>query len=399
VRVRTDVPFWSRFSKRTLRIVLIVAIVLVAARLALPYAVKRYVNKTLNEIPEYQGHVADIQIALWRGAYVMKDVALSKVSGKVPVPLFTAPRVDLSMEWGELFHHHSLVGEIILTEPEVNFVSGPTAETQQTSVDSSFVDRVKELFPFNLNRLEVRNGSIHYRDFHSSPKVDVHMDEMNGSVLHLTNRPKDADELFARLSVEGRPLGHGRFHIDMKLNPLKEPAPFNLAAELQNLQLAKINDMLKAYGDFNVKSGTFSAYTEIESADGRFHGYVKPLFKDVKVLREKHAGLGQKVWDTLVATAAKVLQNQKTDKVATRVNLSGRLDDPKADIWSTIGGLLRNAFIHAIVPGLKVAWATGGAPILRTTRSSSERSQLGEPVDQDRHLVACGVAGGLQGAS
>jgi hypothetical protein len=251
------------------------------------------------------------------------------------------------------------VGEIVMDRPEVNFVAGPTEDTKQTSIDSSFVDRVKELFPFDLNRLEVLNGSIHYRDPQADPRVDIHLDEINGTAHHLTNRPKHADEMFARVEASGRPLGQGFFRLRMKLNPLKAPAPFELAAELQELSLPAINDFLEAYGNFQVKGGTFSAYTEIKSADGAFDGYIKPLFKDIKIQRKHPAGLGRKVWETLVATASKLLENHKTEHVATKVPVSGRLDDPKTDIWAAVGGLLRNAFIHAIVPGLEGQIASG----------------------------------------
>lgn len=356
--VRTTTPRWSRASRRLLKILTVIAIVLLAARLALPYAIKRYVNQKLNEIPDYRGHVQDVVVSLWRGAYQLKEPYLAKMNGQVPMPLFTAPTVDLSVQWRELFHG-AVVGEIVLDRPEINFVVGSTDAASQTSIDSSFVDRVKELFPFDINRLEVRDGSIHYRDLHSSPKVDIHLDEINGAAHHLTNRPKNADELFARVEATGRPLGHGLFRLRAKLNPLKVPAPFELAAELQSLELASINDFLKAYGDFNVKSGTFSAFTEIKSADGKFEGYVKPLFKDIKVQREPSSGLVHKVWETLVATAAKLLENRKTEHVATVVPISGRLDNPHTDIWATIGGLLRNAFIRAIVPGLEGQIASG----------------------------------------
>src|SRR4051794_198585 len=127
---------WRRISHRTLQVVLVVAIVLLAIRLALPFAIKRYVNQKLNEIPDYRGHVDDIDLSLWRGAYTMHDVFLAKMSGKVPVPLFTAPTVDLSMQWRELFHG-AIVGEIVMDRPEVNFVAGPTDDTSQTTVDSS----------------------------------------------------------------------------------------------------------------------------------------------------------------------------------------------------------------------------------------------------------------------
>ncbi|HAJ81870.1 MAG TPA: hypothetical protein DCO64_05460, partial [Zunongwangia profunda] len=51
---------------------------LIVFRLFLPLIVKNYVNKTLNNIPGYHGHVEDIDIALWRGAYTIDSLVLIK---------------------------------------------------------------------------------------------------------------------------------------------------------------------------------------------------------------------------------------------------------------------------------------------------------------------------------
>jgi hypothetical protein len=343
---------WRRYSKRTLRTVLIVAIVLLAIRAVLPFALKKYVNHTLDQIPDYDAQVGDIDVSLWRGAYQIHDVDLQKVEGKVPVPLFSAETVDLSVQWKELFHG-ALVGEMVFVRPKVNFVAAPRQAQEQTSVDSVWVHQVKQLFPVNINRLEVREGEIHYRDFHTSPKIDIVLSDVNGEALHLTNRPKNAETLFAEVYATGRPLGQGTFDLTMKLNPFANPIDFKLESSMKNVALTKMNDFLKAYGNFDVEAGTFEAYMELAAKDGAFKGYVKPFFKDLKVLSWKHdEGLAHKLWEAAVAGAAKILENRKSDEVATRVPLSGRLDDPQPDTWATIGGLIRNAFIRGFVPGL-----------------------------------------------
>jgi len=77
-------------------------------------------------------------------------------------------------------------------------------------------------------------------------------------------------------------------------------------------------------------------------------------------VKKEKEGLGHKLWEAAVAAAAKVLEN-KHDEVATRVPLSGRIGDTQPDIWATVGGLLRNAFIHALAPGLERGGGGGAA--------------------------------------
>src|ERR671915_314876 len=73
--------------------------------------VRDYVNRKLSEIPGYRGHVAAVTLHLWRGAYQIHQVKIEKTDGRVPVPFFSAPLVDLSVEWKALFNG-AFVGEI-----------------------------------------------------------------------------------------------------------------------------------------------------------------------------------------------------------------------------------------------------------------------------------------------
>jgi uncharacterized protein involved in outer membrane biogenesis len=129
------------FTSRPGEIIIAVVLILLVVRIALPYIVKDYVNKTLSEIPGYKGIVEDINISLLRGAYEIENVSLVKTDGDVPVPFFSADLIDLSVQWGALFEG-SIVGEIILENPKINFVSGPSEEQSQSSVNDSWTDKV-----------------------------------------------------------------------------------------------------------------------------------------------------------------------------------------------------------------------------------------------------------------
>jgi hypothetical protein len=329
---------------------------LIIFRLFLPTIVLHYVNKTLSEIPEYQGNVEDIDISLYRGAYQIEGVKIEKITGEVPEPFFACDHIDLSVEWGALLQG-DIAGEGVFTNPKLNFIKGPTKEQSQTEVDSSWVDVVKELSPIKINRLEIRNGEVHYKDLHSNPKVDIFMNNVHGVALNLTNTADSASLLPASVEITGNTFGKGAFTLRMKLNPLEEPTDFDLNAELKNVELAHLNDFLKAYGKFDVSGGTFGLYTEVAAKDGKFEGYVKPLVKDLEVVewgKEEEGGFLQKAWETIIATGSEILENRGKEKeqVATKVPLSGNIENPQPDIITMVWTLLKNAFIQALMPSL-----------------------------------------------
>ncbi len=47
-----------------------------------------------------------------------------------------------------------------------------------------------------------------------------------------------------------------------------------------------------------------------------------------------------------------IFQDQKNDRVATRIPLSGTVQDPKLGFWPTLGNVVRNAFIESFQPRL-----------------------------------------------
>lgn len=54
--------------RRPLWTLIVVVAVLVALRLALPYIVRDVLNRRMDRMGDYHGHVADVDLNLWRGA-------------------------------------------------------------------------------------------------------------------------------------------------------------------------------------------------------------------------------------------------------------------------------------------------------------------------------------------
>ena len=153
---------WIRgFSRGTLQITLAVLALLIGLRVALPHIVKKYVNKKLDEMPEYDGRIGDVDMHLWMGAYSIQDIEIIKTDGKVPVPFFDAKRVTFSLEWKALFDG-ALVGEIDFYDPVMNFVQGLTRKSSQVGVDKPWLDVIKKLFPLDIKSFcsSQRHGSL-----------------------------------------------------------------------------------------------------------------------------------------------------------------------------------------------------------------------------------------------
>src|SRR5438094_4095589 len=135
-------------------VLIVVVAVMVVVHLYLAIWVRDYVNRKLSEIPGYRTHVAAVTLHLWRGAYQIHNIEIVKTSGAVPVPFYSAPLVDLSVEWKALWDR-AFVGEIDMYRAKLNLVNGPTKAQRQAAVDEPWAQKIKQLFPIKLNRFAV----------------------------------------------------------------------------------------------------------------------------------------------------------------------------------------------------------------------------------------------------
>ena len=70
--------------------------------------------------------------------------------------------------------------------------------------------------------------------------------------------------------------------------------------------------------------------------------------------QEKGKPFFRKVYEQVVDWGAALLENRQRKEVATKAEVSGRLDDPKVSTLEVVLRMLQNAFFKAILPGFDV---------------------------------------------
>ena len=332
----------------------VIVVIGAVARGLMPWAVRHYVNRTIDRSPLYDGEVGDVRLHLWRGAYSLRDVRLNKTTGNMPVPFFAARRLDFAIQWKALFHR-KVVGRVLMDEPELNFVDA-AAEEDQTGAGAPWLQMIRDLFPFRINQALVRNGSIHFRAYRTAKPVDVYLSEVQAAIEDLANIHDDTTPLIATVQASGLAMDQAKFEFRMTLDPFSYRPTFHLATRLMGLDVTKINDLAMDYGNFDFQRGWFDLVVEADAKEGRLSGYAKPLFRDLKVfsLREDLRGNPfQALWQALVGATTAVLKNQPRDQFGTLIPFSGDTSGTTPDLLATIGNVLRNAFVRAYLPRLE----------------------------------------------
>ena len=306
---------------------------------------------------EYRGHIAEVDLFLWRGGYALRNLEIVKVAAAqdtLDTPFVAMPQMDLTMEWRALFRGE-VVGEALMISPVLNLVQSESEEGTQLGGGVSWPQEIRDLFPFQLNVVTVRDGLVTFRAPGISTEESLTMRDFQLVLRNLTNVSGIDRAAFADINLDGRIMGNAPFKLEGQIDPNEEVATFDVDVSLENAKLVDVNPWLKEFLKVDAQKGAFSMYAELATANGRFEGYVKPILEDPEIFsaNEETSGPFQKAWEAIVGLAAKILENRQEEQVATRIPFSGELENPRAGILAAVVNLVRNAFVAAFAHSLE----------------------------------------------
>jgi len=205
-----------------------------------------------------------------------------------------------------------------------------------------------------IGRLRIAESEFGFENRAKSPPYRVFIDRAN---LTLTGYGNRVSKEPAVATLTGRFMGSGPARATVRLPPDQGKGPdLDVTVRIEDTDMSRLNRLLDAYGNFDVTEGKFSLYSELRVRNGVLNGYVKPLFRDMKIYdpnQDRRKGVFQKLYEQVVGVVAKLLENRQRDEVATVAELSGPIGRPNSSTLQVIGGLVQNAFFKAILPGLE----------------------------------------------
>jgi Domain of Unknown Function (DUF748) len=343
---------WS-WPRRALVCGLVLLAVVLVARICAPFALKWAINRRLNKIPNYSGHVDSVRLHIWRGAYSMVGLRITKSSGKVPEPFVAADHIDFSIYWRDLVRGR-FVSQIYIRNIQLNFHRGKSDEESQLNADHRWQDVIHDLFPIDITFLDIKGGVLRFVDSTQTPKVDIEIKDVNVRAIGLRNRVGDDNEPYpARIEITGTTVGGGDLRLYSKLEPLADKPHFEINLELRKVVLPALNDVLHAYVGVKVAQGHFELFFQMAMHNGHYEGYIKPFLNDLRLDESSEKTLGEKIWTKLVAAFAELAKNSTTKQVATRIPFSG--DNGALDIHTlkTIENGLHHGFVKALSHGFE----------------------------------------------
>ncbi|MDW5378740.1 DUF748 domain-containing protein [Halomonas sp. HP20-15] len=336
-------------------IVVVLVVGLVALRMALPGLVRDYLNEQLADMGAYRGHIEDVDLALWRGAYTINGLTIVKAEEETQVPFFRADALDLSVSWRALWKG-AIVAEAVFMSPELNFVDTPGEGGGQSGEGTDWRMAMQELLPIELNLLRVVNGRVHFRNFSSQPPVDLEISELDATATNLSNADRREGAQVADIDATGLMLNQASTEFHASIDPLGDMQDFTMQLRVTGIDLTRLNELTEAYGNFNFESGSGDFVMELEANDGQLQGFAKPLLDNVDILdleEDAEEGVLNAAWEALVGGVGWLFRNHPEDRLASQIEIRGNLDQQDISAWQAFVSVLHNAFVDAYQANFK----------------------------------------------
>ncbi|HWN42222.1 MAG TPA: DUF748 domain-containing protein [Thermoanaerobaculia bacterium] len=278
-------------------------------------------------------------------------------------------RANLTVRGGALSSHGDFeygpkhkdvhIADVTVRKLRLDYTHSPATTGADEKIEEVSEDPTPEV-PVRIDRFEVEDGRIGLVSWAKDRRFRVFVDDTDFTVTNISSGFRKGP---AKAIVTGKFMGSGALSGHATFRDDRKGPDFTITAQIEGASLPSINELLLAYGKFDVVSGTFSVYSEVKVRNGRIDGYVKPLFKDIKVYsreQDKKKPVLKRLYEKIVGGLSHVLENEPREQVATVADISGTIEDPNTGTWPIIVRLVSNAFVRAILPGFEREYEAAG---------------------------------------
>src|SRR5262249_51161977 len=183
--------------------------------------------------------------------------------------------------------------------------AGAERETRQKAAEAAKQASNAPDLIVRINELRLTKSTVGFVNKATTPSYRIFLADTNGTLTNLSNQQIEGT---AGAKVTGAFMGSGRATAEATFRPDKSGPSFDIGVRIEEVDVTQLNDLFRAYGRFDSSAGRFYLYSELDAKDGVVTGYVKPLFKDLKVYdkqQDKSKPLTKKMYEHLVSGVAK----------------------------------------------------------------------------------------------
>jgi hypothetical protein len=217
------------------------------------------------------------------------------------------------------------------------------------------VDLATELHritPLQVDHVDILDGQVAFVDTSRKERPELWLHDLQLSAENLTTRVPLAEGRPVLLTATAT-LGHsGKVSIFITAAPFETGLTFSGRAAVVGLQTAELYRFIAPATDMQAPRGTIDLFVEFDCRNGELTGGVKPVLKNLEIRPDdKNPWTILKAWATDVAIHIFSDRLRQRNAIATVLPIKGTLTAPEAQLWPTIFGVMRNAFVEGLTSG------------------------------------------------
>jgi hypothetical protein len=339
----------GRAGRRALIAIGALVTLIIVIRLVLDPIASHYAHKELDSAEAVRGDFERLHISVLPPGYEitrLKLVEHPRDDWKHPLVYVEHMRATVSLR--DLFRGR-LAAKVRLDEPKVVYTmrggggGGPLPDVRTT---------LERIWPARVDRIEVRGGELLVRNFELPRHPEIWVHDLELAVENLTTRSHLAGGRPATASASAKLGRSGDLTFFASANPFARSLDFAGKVAIKGWKVAELYDVVEPATKLQTPEGTLDLFAEFDAHDGMITGGVKPVLKNVKVEATRD-GFGNKLKAWLADEGLHLFSDRVPDRnaVATIIPIKGRLDHPDLQLWPTILGVVRNAFVEGISSG------------------------------------------------
>lgn len=251
-----------------------------------------------------------------------------------------------------IFHAAPAPGEADATEKarQAKEQAAPAGERPDETIDLGAV--LRKITPLEVDHIDILGGEVAFVDTSRKERPELWMHDLELSVENLTTRVQLTDGRPVLLTGRATVARSGMLSMFVTVDPFAKGLTFSGRAALVGLQTAELYRFIEPATNLQAPEGTIDMFIEFDCRNGDLTGGVKPVLKNVKIeAGDKGVFKALKAW--VADLAVKVFSDRVPGRnaVATVVPIKGTLNGPDVQVWPTIFGVMRNAFVEGLTSG------------------------------------------------
>ncbi|KAA1151020.1 DUF748 domain-containing protein [Pseudoalteromonas fuliginea] len=348
--------FLNSLHRKWFSFLVVIVLLLITLRIAAPYAVQQYVNYQLKHTQGITGHIGDVDLFLYRGAYAIDDVEIYATNATTaPRPLLAVKTLDFSLAWSALLKGN-LVTNMAFMRPEIVIHDkNPNAAEQNQRVkdETTWIGLANDLVLFSIDTLTIEQGKLSLVNATSQGENPTFISNINARIENITNAQNLSKTLVTTLNVEGALMGEAALRLNGKLDPFSKHANFDFNAEVQRFSVENLDTVFKVYTPFDIEAGGIDGAMELVAKDNNLNGYVKAGVQNLSVfswredIEKDDDGIFTAIFEGSVDLLGSILENDESKLVAARIPIEGQLDNTDVSTFQAVISVLKNAFFDA----------------------------------------------------